>query len=211
MADELKAATLTRLELERADKKINQRYFDLQRQMAVLDHGRGSFQYANEFATAVEKGDVGFLLSVVDRPDDQNRWTKMAIREFFGVKLIGVKAAARRRSIFALAGMDEAQQAAWEQESTEARAAGLADREAERAKARAVSARYRNGKVIISGAEHVESSIANGFTEIVSYRLGSSFRYGLKSSASDQEARTLRAGDGTLAYAKALLSKQHRA
>jgi hypothetical protein len=36
----------------------------------------------------------------------------------FGVKLLGVRAAARRRAIFALAGFDEARQAEWEAAGT---------------------------------------------------------------------------------------------
>jgi hypothetical protein len=208
MADERKAATFSRLDLERADGRISQRYYELHRAMASLDLGRGTFKYANDFALALEGGDMKMLLDILDRPDDQNRWTKMAIREHFGVKLIGLKAAARRRAIFALAGMSESQQSQWEAGTKKSRAAALMEREAERAKARAATARYRDGTDVISGAQHVELSIASGFNEIGSFRVGASCRYYLKNAQVNGALRYLRAGDGTLAYAQSLLSKQ---
>ncbi len=90
--------------------------------MAALDQGRGTFKYANDFALVLEGGDMKKVLDVVDRPDAQNRWTKKAIREHFGVKLIGLKAAARRRAIFALAGLNEVQQSQWEASTIVSRA-----------------------------------------------------------------------------------------
>ena len=208
MADERRDATFSRLDLERADGRISQRYYELHRAVAALDHGRGTFQYANDFARALENGDMQMLLDIVDRPDDQNRWTKMAIREHFGVKLIGLKAAARRRAIFALAGMSESQQSQWEEGTKQSRAAASMERKADRAKARAATARYRDGAQVISGAQHVESSIASGFTEIGRFWQGASCRYYLKNAQVQGALRYLRAGDGTLAYAQSLLSKQ---
>jgi hypothetical protein len=154
MADERKAATLSRLDLERAEGRISQRCYELHRGLAALDHGRGTYQYANEFALALDAADMKMLLNIVDRPDDQNRWTKMAIREHFGVKLIGLKAAARRRAIFALAGLDEVQQSQWEASTIASRAAALMEREADRAKARAATARYRDVAPTYSKSPH---------------------------------------------------------
>jgi hypothetical protein len=208
MADERRDATFSRLDLERVDGRISQRYYELHRAMAALDHGRGTFKYANDFARALEGADMQMLLDIVDRPDDQNRWTKMAIREHFGVKLIGLKAAARRRAIFALAGMSEAQQSQWEEGTKVSRAAALMEREAERVKTRAATASYRDGVRIISGAQHVEQSIGSGFTELGRFWQGASCRYYLKNPQAQGDLRYLRAGDGTLAYAQSLLSKQ---
>jgi hypothetical protein len=207
MADERQAASLGRLDIEHAEGRLSQREYELKRQMAILDHGRGTFEFANRFVTAIAQADMHLLLEVLDRPDDQNRWTKKAVREFYGVKLIGLKAAKRRRAIFALAGMDEARQVQWENRAAAKRDARVAQREAEWAKERAASARYRYGTSIISGAQHVEQSIANGFTEIVQHRHGASCRYALLNAQNKRELRTVRASDGTLAYAKTLLSQ----
>jgi len=208
MADERKAATLDRLDVKRAEGEIGQREYDLHRHLAALDHGRGTFEFANRMAIAIQQADMHFLLEVMDRPDDANRWTKKAVREFYGVKLIGVKAKARRRAIFALAGLDEAQQLQWELEADSSRKANVTAQDSDRAKARAESARYRNGARVIDGARHVEQSIAGGFKKIVSYRHGASQRYSLVGEDTGREGRTLRVKDGTLAYAQSLLDQQ---
>lgn len=212
MADERKAATLERLEKKRAAREISQREYDLHRHLAALDHGRTTFEFANRMALAIQNANLHLLIDVLDRPDDANRWTKKAVREFYGVKLNGVTAKARRRAIFALAGLDEAQQLEWEQRAAENRKAEAVARDAERAKERAQSARYRYGHKVITGAQHVEQSIASGFSVITRNRYGASLRYSLVAPAHDSaESRTLRASDGTLAYAQYLLSQGQQA
>ncbi len=208
MADERKAATLDRLDAKRAGREIGQREYDLHRHLAALDHGRGTFEFPNRLALAIQNAEMQFLLDVLDRPDDVNRWSKKAVKEVYGVKLIGVKAKARRRAIFALAGMDEVQQLQWELQADSNRDARIAAKDSDRAKARAELARYRDGNLVVSGAQHVEMSIAGGFTEIVSYPTGASRRYSLVSSDATRGGRTLRVKDGTLAYAQYLLSQQ---
>jgi hypothetical protein len=56
----------------------------------------------------------------------------------------------RRRAIFALAGLDDAQQLEWEQRAAANRKAEAVTRDAERAKERAESARYRYGRKVIT-------------------------------------------------------------
>lgn len=209
MADERKASTLERLEKQRAERSISAREYDLHRHLAALDHGRSTFEFANRMAIAIQNADMHLLLDVLDRPDDANRWTKKAVREFYGVKLTGVRAKARRRAIFALAGLDEAQQLQWEQRADTSRKTRTVARDTERAKAQAESARYRYGNKVITGVQHVDQSIASGFSKIVSYRSGASQRYSLvAANTGSNECRTLRVGDGTLAYAQSLLSQQ---
>lgn len=208
MADERKASTLERLEKQRAAREISQREYDLHRHLAALDHGRSTFEFANRMAIAIQNADMQLLLDVLDRPDDANRWTKKAVREFYGVKLTGVTAKARRRAIFALAGLDETRQLEWEQKALANRKAQTVARDTERSKERAQSARYRYGNKLITGVQHVEQSIASGFSKITSYRYGASQRYSLVAPAHDtSEGRTLRVNDGTLAYAQYLLSQ----
>ncbi|MFL9911953.1 hypothetical protein [Paraburkholderia sp. RL17-337-BIB-A] len=122
MADSRRDTSIVRLRQERAAGRISQRSFDQQMQIAQLEHGRETFEFGNEFSNAIDSGNLPYLLDLLDRPDDANRVSKKAVRGSFGVKLLGVRAAARRRAVFELAGFDEAQQAEWE-------AAGAAQRE----------------------------------------------------------------------------------
>ncbi|NUY06218.1 hypothetical protein [Paraburkholderia youngii] len=114
MADKRRDTTVARLRKERTAGQMSQRTFDLQMQIAVLEHGRETFALGNEISEAIDSGDVHYLLNIMDCPDERNRVAKQTAREVFGIKLLGVRAAARRRGIFALAGYDEACQAEWE-------------------------------------------------------------------------------------------------
>lgn len=122
MADHRRDTEIARLRKERAAERVSQREFDLRMQIAQLEHGRETFAFGNEISEAIDSGDLQFLLDLMDCPDDRNRVSKEAVREVFDVKLLGVRAAARRRAVFELVGFDEAKQAEWE-------AAGAAQRD----------------------------------------------------------------------------------
>lgn len=151
---------------------------------------------------------MSYLLSVLDRPDDANRGTKLAVREVFGIKLIGVRAVARRRAIFELAGMDEVQQAEWETLAVSEREARRVAREVARARELALTSRVRaeDGEVL-SAADWIDRTIADGFSQIVSVRQGASVRYALADSVRHLQV-SLRAKDGTLAYVRASLEQR---
>ncbi|WP_345817771.1 hypothetical protein AAGS40_29590 (plasmid) [Paraburkholderia sp. PREW-6R] len=114
MADRRRDTAIARLRTERSAGRMSQRTFDLQMQIALLEHGRETFALGNEISEAIDRGDVHYLLTIMDCPDERNRVVKQTVREVFGIRLLGVRAAARRRGIFALAGYDEACQAQWE-------------------------------------------------------------------------------------------------
>ncbi|EIM98706.1 hypothetical protein WQE_22883 [Paraburkholderia hospita] len=114
MADRRREMEVTRLREERAAGRVSQRHFDQRMQIAQLEHGRETFAFGNEISEAIDSGDVQFMLDLMDCVDERNRVSKQTVREVFGVKLLGVRAGARRRAIFALAGFNEAQQAEWE-------------------------------------------------------------------------------------------------
>jgi len=196
-------------ELEKARKScsISARRFQLDTQLAILDHGRHTHTFAHEFANAVQTADMSYLLSILDRPDDANLATKQAVREVFGVKLIGVRAAARRRGIFQLAGMDAAQQAVWEALSVSQREARRVAREVARAREAAEMSRIRmQDGAVVTGADWVDRTIAGGFSEIVSVRQGTSVRYALADPVRQLQV-SLRANDGTLACARVALEQ----
>jgi hypothetical protein len=156
----------------------------------------------------VQTADMSYLLSILDRPDDANRATKQAVREVFGIKLIGVRAAARRRGIFQLAGMDAAQQEEWEALSVSQREARRVAREVARAREAAEMSRIRmQDGAVVTGAQWVERTIAEGFSEIVSVRQGTSVRYALADPIRHLQV-SLRANDGTLAYARVALEQR---
>ncbi|MFM0418699.1 hypothetical protein [Paraburkholderia aromaticivorans] len=114
MADHRRDTEIARLRKERAAGNISQREFERRMQIAQLEHGRETFAFGNEISEAIDSGDLQFLLDLMDCPDERNRVSKQTVRDVFGVKLLGVRAAARRRAVFELAGFDEARQAEWE-------------------------------------------------------------------------------------------------
>ncbi|HDR9037320.1 TPA: hypothetical protein ACU967_006195 [Burkholderia contaminans] len=206
IADALLKKKLDRLEADRQKGLISQRHYDLQTAMATLDRGRTTFEWPNQFAAAVEARDVSILLTVLNHPDGWNDHSKQVLREQFGLSLRGLNAARRRREIFAFCGYDEAAQAEWEAKQDAARAQRRAQEAANDAKAKAERARYRTpDNAVITGVEHVDRAIADGYSEIRSFRHGAATRYALAKPGST-EGRTLHAKNGTLDYARSRLT-----
>lgn len=205
VADNRRAVDLKRAEDELAKGHISKRLYQLQHQMALLDHGRSTYEWPNRLATGVAERNVGHLLSVLDTADDRNRISKQAVREMLGVKLRGLKPADRRRAVFALCGFDETAQSAWEAADVARREAEQRAEDARRAREAAEAVKYRRPDgSLVSGASHVDESIAEGFVELRDWRKGASRQYALVNPVS-KEGRALRAKDGTLAYARTVL------
>ncbi|MEX3935713.1 hypothetical protein AB4Y32_28595 [Paraburkholderia phymatum] len=207
LADSKRDKSLDRADMERTQGRTTARRHKLEREMALLSHGRETFEWANRMAVAIEQHHLPLLLEVLDSPDDRNRSSKRAVEEHYGVKLRGGNSKTRRRAIFALCGMDEAAQAAWESADAERKAAQRKAEDAQRAKEAAQRTKYQRADgVIIDGAQHVEAAIEEGFREIRDWRKGASRQYALVNPERG-EARTLRAKDGTLDYARAMLER----
>jgi hypothetical protein len=207
LADWQRERSIDRADLERAQGRMTERQHKLECEMALLSHGCHTFEWANRMAVALERRDLPLLLEVLDSPDDRNRSSKRAVEEFHGVKLRGMKAKDRRRAIFALCGMDGAAQTTWEAADAERRVAARKAADAEHAKEVAQRARYqRPDGVVIDGAAHVDAAIEEGFREIRDWRKGASKQYALV-NVDLGLARTLRAKDGTLEYARAMLER----
>ncbi|MFL9995285.1 hypothetical protein PQR34_32190 [Paraburkholderia sediminicola] len=205
VADNRRSEDLNRAEDEFAKGRISKRLYQLQRQMALLDRGRSTYEWPNRFATGLAERNGEYLLSVLDTADDWNKLSKQVVREMLGVKIRGLKPSHRRRAIFSLCGFDEAQQAKWEQQAVATQAQKDREREAKEAREQAQSVKFRveDGSVL-NGAEFVDQAIADGFSEIRSERKGASRVYLLVNPARGL-ARKLKATDGTLAYARAVL------
>lgn len=208
LADSRREKSIDRADMERVQGRMTERRHKLECQMALLSHGRETFEWANRVAIAFEQRDLPLLLQVLDSPDDRNRSSKRAVEEFHGVKLRGMKAKDRRRAIFALCGMDGAAQSTWEAVFAEHKAAERKAEDAQRAKEAAQRTKYqRPDGAVIDGAQHVEDAIASGFREIRDWRKGASKQYALVNLELGQ-ARTLRAKDGTLDYARLMLERR---
>lgn len=207
LADSRRDKSLDRADMERTQGRTTARRHKLEREMALLSHGRETFEWANRVALALERRDLSLLLEVLDSPDTRNRSSKRAVEEHYGVKLRGMNAKSRRRAIFALCEMDEAAQATWEAADAERKAAARKAEDAQHAKEVAQRAQYqRPDGVVIDGAAHVEAAIQEGFREIRDWRKGASKQYALVNVELGL-ARTLRAMDGTLDYARAMLER----
>lgn len=206
LADHLRARAIANADEELKRGNISLRTHRHRCNIARLEHGRHTFEYGNQLARALANRDVGALLEVLDRPDDRNRSSKQAFRDVYGVKLSGVTAAQRRRAVFLLCGYTEEAQAQWEREAVQRKAERDAGRELQDAREVAGRARYI-GKVCgeISGAEHVDRAISDGYSTIRSIRRGATLAYAL-ARGNEPEVRLLSAKDGTLAYARAVLA-----
>ncbi|MGF6851123.1 hypothetical protein [Paraburkholderia sp. CI3] len=207
LTDSRRDRALDHADMERTQGRTTARRHKLEREMALLSHGRETFEWANRVAVALEQRELSLLLQVLDSPDTRNRSSKRAVEEHYGVKLRSMNAKDRRRAIFALCGMDAAAQAAWEAAEAERKAAARKAEDAQYAKEAAQRAQYqRPDGVVIDGAQHVEDAIASGFREIRDWRKGASNQYAIVNPELGQ-ARTLRAKDGTLDYARAMLER----
>ena len=196
---------LERLTKARGSGQMSGRDYELGRQIALLEHGRWTFEWPNRFASALTGNDVGMLLDILDTADDHNLCCKQAIREVCGVKLRGLGAAARRRAIFALCGYDETAQSDWEARLAMGRERARVERDARYAKEKASRVKFTRGDgLIVTGAQHVDDLVANGFSEIRSYPRGASKIYMLV-HPDRREGYTVKAKDGTLDYARSIL------
>ncbi|AXF12785.1 hypothetical protein CUJ91_32975 (plasmid) [Paraburkholderia graminis] len=208
LADWRRDKALDRADLERAQGRMSARRHKLECEMALLSHGRESYEWPNRVASAIEERDLSMLLNLLDTPDDRNRSSKQAVEEFHGVKLRGVKAKARRRAVFSLCGFDDTAARDWEKADEQRKMEKRRADDAQRARDAAQSARYkRTDGTVIDGVTHVDDAIASGFSEIRNWRAGAILQYALVNPALN-EGRRLQAKDGTLAYARAVLERR---
>lgn len=208
VADTVRAREIAHADGELKAGRISRRTHRRRCDVALLEHGRHTFEYGNELARAFANRDVGALLTVLDSSDERNRSSKQAFRDVYGVKVLGVRAAARRRAIFQLCGYGADEQAQWEREVGDRKAAREAERELRDARESAGRARYAGPAIgEISGAEHVDRAISDGYSTIQSFRRGAAYVYALV-RGNESVGRRLSAKDGTLAYARALLERR---
>lgn len=208
VADSTRKRAIDQADRELALGRISRRMHRHHCNIARLEHGRHTFAYGNRLSRALDQRDVRLLLEVLDTSDEHNRASKTAFREVLGVKVLGVRAVARRRAVFALCGYSGDEQAHWERDAAQAKAQRDAERDLKEARDAAARASYRAGNgAELSGAEHVDLAISEGYCTIHSFRRGAILNYALM-RGNESAARRLSAKDGTLAYARALLERR---
>ncbi|WP_434667786.1 hypothetical protein P5W99_36135 [Paraburkholderia sp. A3BS-1L] len=209
---ELVAASVCRRSIGYADDelkagRISQRMHRHRCNIALLEQGRHTFDYGNRMSRSLANRDVQALLKVLDTSDEHNRASKTAFQDVLGVKLLGLRLEARRRAVFLLCGYNEAQQAQWEAAAAKQKVEVDAERDLQDAREVAARARYMGPEnVQITGVEHVDRAIREGYSTIERFRRGASFTYALV-RGNERTARRLSAKDGTLAYARAILGR----
>lgn len=207
VADSMRERTIDQADREQALGRISRREHRHRCNIARLEHGRHTFAYGNRLSRALDERNVSLLLDVLDTSDEHNRASKTAFHQVVGVKILGLRAAARRRAVFAMCGYGVDEQAQWERAAAQAKAQRDAERDLKEAREAAARARYRAGNgAELSGAEHVDRAISEGYCTIRSFRRGAILNYAL-ARGNESAARRLSARDGTLAYARALLER----
>ncbi|CAG9255023.1 conserved hypothetical protein [Paraburkholderia unamae] len=206
VAQAVRKRSIDHADSELAAGRISRRTHRHRCDIARLEEGRHTFEHGNRLARALTGRDVQALLDVLDTPDERNRASKAAFQEVLGVKLTGLRGVARRSAVFALCGYDATQQAQWERQAAQGKIESDAGRELADARAAAARARYIGPQASeISGAEHVDLAIREGYSKIEGFRRGAAMTYALV-RGSERTARRLSAKDGTLAYARAILA-----
>lgn len=199
--------SLASLDKDRHSRRISQREYESSKLWVERDYETRSYSYGNKMSEAIENRQIGYLLSVLDSPDDRNRGSKKAIHQVLGVKLLGLKAAERRRTIFGLCGMNEAEQARMEQVLSEQADARRRKQDADDARTRASRVNYRmdTGEVI-DGAVFLERKVSEGYIEIREHRRGATKRYTLANPTTNLGYR-IAAKNGTVDYARVLVEQ----
>lgn len=198
---------LSHAEAQRAAGRIGQRELDLRRRIAMASLSGESYGWGNKVALAVMAREVGFLLDVLDTPDDQNVQSKQGIQEHLGLKVRGLRAAQRREAIFAMCGFSADEAQVWEASQEAARAERKQAEARQDAIRTAESACYRLSKTeaVINGRQFVDRCFSEGMTEIAASPRGGAKVYHLRNPGTGEGCR-LSARDGTLAYARAVVA-----
>lgn len=197
---------------EREQGRISMRELDRRRANRVAEALSASIELPLALEKAIQSRSVAFLLEVLDQADGHNMGCKAAVEKHFGIRIAGVSPASRRRNIFQLAGFDSEAQRVYEAQQQQAKIARKAAMDAEQILERVSAVNYRlDDGSVVTGKEYVERLITKERAiGIIDERRGSSRRYYMRFERAGY-VRPLREKDGTLAYARLLLSKAEEA
>ena len=138
------------------------------------------FKWANRLAQAFDSRDIDQLLEMLDCAEGTNNASKRAVEAKFGVKLLNVKAVARRRAIYTAAGFvsDEEYLAADKGHKERKADAVAAEKQAEAQ--RREDANLKNLKAqafkfrdkFVNGVEFIDTIWAEGYTQLRAEKRG---------------------------------------
>ena len=194
-----------RINAERSSGNISLRVFEVAKAQIERIVDEEPLEWANKMARALEEKNLELLLHFLDTPDDSNTISKKAIKEHYGLKLLGLKAKDRRDAIFTFCGYDSEKRRQYEQAILEQARKDNEIRASKEAENRASQSKWRmeDGK-IVSGKEYVDLAFAEGYTCIATSSKGRAVQYWLKNPAKGA-LRNILAKDGTLDYARLVL------
>lgn len=200
------------LQKERTARRISLRELNKQLGEVVCSPTQADVERAWRIVLALRERSIDVLCDVLDTADDSNPVSKAFARMEFGLRTAGIRAADRRRAIFAYCGMDEATQADWEARREKARndraLAQEAQRRADRSTSMVSAAKVRllDGSVT-TWKELIDQRIAVGYRQIRVIPRGAVPTYWLTNPATG-EVLGLKAANGTLDYARSVLAQQ---
>ncbi len=200
------------LAAEVAKGKLTVRDIDERQRAIDAIAGRERYDWANKVAGALQEKNLPLMLQVLC--DANNEASQRAVERHCGVKLRNTKAADRRRTVFALAGhvsdgayhkAEQDLQAERDRRKAQAELANEPERLA-RLKDTAAMRRVRFEGEILTCDVFVERLVEQGFNQVVQRPRGAARTYYLHRDG-DSSMYGLKSGDGTLAYAQALVSR----
>ena len=172
-----------RLDGDRAAGRVSKRTYEAA--IGSLETGirDSDIERAGHIVGALRTKNVRQLLHALDVADDHNRTSRKFAKDRFGLATLGVRAAERRRRIFAFCDMSDDDAKRFEVEEKERKAADESGREARRAAERAEEDRRitervaTTAKVQFDGSEMtfkalIDRLIATGYSEIREIKKG---------------------------------------
>lgn len=202
------ASCIKKAQCERDAGRYSLREFNRQMDFAKSMVDRETIKWGNTVAQALAVRDVTFLLHLLDTPDAQNHSSKKAIQDMQHVKLLGLKAKARREAIFSLCAYDTEQRDNYESDLL---------KKAETDKFAQMSAdiiELMKGFQIKSPQygtldvkSYVDSAVKDGYNVLHQTKDGRSYLYWLF-NPNTGAGMSIKSKDGTLAYARDVLKLQ---
>lgn len=209
VAAEHRKVQIKHINKRRSKKEMSLRQYEKEMVAASL---MGSYSYlvhANGLAKAVATKDLPCLLKVLDGPDDWNTASKRALQMHAGLKILGLKSAARTAAIYEFCGYSQEARAEYESKALAAAEKAKADRHEKEVTKLVESVWFRlSVGSVMNGKEFIEKAIHDGFTEITTTRAGKrkSLNYWLTNPSTGSSYPLLKK-NGTVDYAQIAVAR----
>lgn len=209
LAEEQRQTQIKHINARRERKEMSLRQYEREMASANMLGRYDLLSYANKLAEAVEVKNLPYLLQTLDGPDDSNTWTKRALQKHAGLKVLGLKSAARTTAIYEFCGYGQEARAEYERKALAAADKARADRHEKDVIKLVESAWYElPAGGVLNGREFVDQAIREGFTEISTTRAGKSksLKYWLTNPSTGRSYPILKK-NGTVDYAEIAVAR----